>query len=72
MKSKYQICFQYLQDLKERRAKIIIADVYDEVARQVMCEAYKLKMTAVEVITIANHVVSLIISPNIRITRASN
>ncbi|XP_032691676.1 uncharacterized protein LOC116854152 isoform X2 [Odontomachus brunneus] len=39
---------KYLQDLKDRKAKIIIADVYDEVARQVMCEAYKLKMTAVQ------------------------
>ncbi|XP_070151049.1 uncharacterized protein [Polyergus mexicanus] len=38
----------YLQDLKERRARIIIADVYSEVARQVMCEAYKLEMTAVQ------------------------
>ncbi|XP_011137908.1 uncharacterized LOC105182277 isoform X1 [Harpegnathos saltator] len=39
---------KYLQDLKERRAKIIIADVYDGVVRQVMCEAYKLDMTAVQ------------------------
>ncbi|XP_071557353.1 uncharacterized protein [Temnothorax nylanderi] len=39
---------KYLQDLKEKRAKIIIADVYGEVARQVMCEAYKLEMTAVQ------------------------
>jgi len=36
--------------LKEKRARIIIADVYGEVARQVMCEAYKLEMTAVQVI----------------------
>ncbi|XP_012262718.2 uncharacterized protein LOC105689915 isoform X2 [Athalia rosae] len=39
---------RYLENLKKKRAKIIIADVYDEVARQVMCEAYKLKMTAQE------------------------
>ncbi|XP_014611297.1 PREDICTED: receptor-type guanylate cyclase gcy-4-like isoform X1 [Polistes canadensis] len=37
-----------LQDLKQKRAKIIIADVYDKVAREVMCEAYKLEMTAVQ------------------------
>ncbi|XP_074115403.1 uncharacterized protein LOC141538040 isoform X1 [Cotesia typhae] len=37
---------EYLEDLKQIRAKIIIADVYDTIARQVMCEAYKLKMTA--------------------------
>ncbi|XP_008543958.2 uncharacterized protein LOC103568771 [Microplitis demolitor] len=37
---------EYLEDLKKIRAKIIIADVYDTIARQVMCEAYKLKMTA--------------------------
>ncbi|XP_077272002.1 uncharacterized protein LOC143902726 [Temnothorax americanus] len=42
------IMTKYLQDLKEKRAKIIIADVYGEVARQVMCEAYKLEMTAVQ------------------------
>ncbi|XP_012143005.2 uncharacterized protein LOC100883782 isoform X1 [Megachile rotundata] len=39
---------KYLQDLKQKRAKIIIADVYDQVARQVMCEAYRLEMTAVQ------------------------
>ncbi|KAG5329551.1 ILPR protein, partial [Acromyrmex charruanus] len=39
---------KYLQGLKEKRARIIIADVYGEVARQVMCEAYKLEMTAVQ------------------------
>jgi len=36
--------------LKEKRARIIIADIYGEVARQVMCDAYKLEMTAVQVI----------------------
>lgn len=39
---------QYLEDLKSKRARIIIADVVDEIARQVMCEAFKLEMTAVE------------------------
>ncbi|KAK0157842.1 hypothetical protein PV328_011532 [Microctonus aethiopoides] len=39
---------QYLLDLKQNRARIIIADVYDVVARQVMCEAFKLEMTAVQ------------------------
>jgi len=47
-----------LQSLKEKRARIIIGDVYDEVARQVMCEAYKLDMTAVQVIII-NYIISL-------------
>ncbi|XP_030749572.1 atrial natriuretic peptide receptor 2-like isoform X2 [Sitophilus oryzae] len=36
---------RYLEDLREKRARIIIADVVDEIARQVMCEAYKLNMT---------------------------
>ncbi|CAH1133811.1 unnamed protein product [Ceutorhynchus assimilis] len=39
---------RYLEDLKEKNARIIIADVVDEIARQVMCEAYKLKMTSAE------------------------
>ncbi|XP_017886547.1 uncharacterized protein LOC108628852 [Ceratina calcarata] len=39
---------KYLQDLKQKKAKIIIADIYDQVARQVMCEAYRLEMTAVQ------------------------
>ncbi|CAH0557671.1 unnamed protein product [Brassicogethes aeneus] len=37
---------RYLQDLKSKTAKIIIADVIERVARTVMCEAYNLKMTA--------------------------
>ncbi|KAF5297767.1 hypothetical protein FQR65_LT09941 [Abscondita terminalis] len=37
---------RYLEDLKRKRARIIIADVYDDVARSVMCEAYKLEMTS--------------------------
>lgn len=32
--------------MKRKHLKIIIADVYDEVARTLMCEAYKLGMTA--------------------------
>ena len=39
-----------MQDLKQKRARIIIADVNDQVARQVLCEAYKLEMTATQVI----------------------
>ncbi|EEB11146.1 tyrosine protein kinase, putative [Pediculus humanus corporis] len=38
----------YLEDLKSKSARIIIADVYDPAARSVMCAAYQLKMTAVE------------------------
>lgn len=38
--------FQYLQDLKNRRARIIIGDFYDSAARVVMCEAYRQEMTA--------------------------
>lgn len=37
--------FQYLEDLKRKRARIIILDVFDEIARTVMCEAFRLKMT---------------------------
>ncbi|XP_033208855.1 uncharacterized protein LOC117167784 isoform X3 [Belonocnema kinseyi] len=37
---------KYLHDLKQKRARIIIADVNDQVARQVLCEAYKLEMSA--------------------------
>ena len=36
---------QYLKDLKEKGAKIIIADFYEPAARHIMCQAYKLKMT---------------------------
>ncbi|KAG5898979.1 Insulin-like peptide receptor, partial [Gonioctena quinquepunctata] len=36
----------YLWDLKNKRARIIIADVVDKVARTVMCEAYKQEMTS--------------------------
>ncbi|XP_066143378.1 uncharacterized protein [Euwallacea fornicatus] len=37
---------RYLEDLQAKKARIVIADVVDEVARQVMCEAYKKDMTA--------------------------
>ncbi|XP_049283544.1 uncharacterized protein LOC125763899 isoform X2 [Anopheles funestus] len=37
---------RYLVDLKLKNAKIIIADVDDKVAQVIMCEAYKLEMTA--------------------------
>ncbi|XP_072396651.1 uncharacterized protein [Diabrotica undecimpunctata] len=36
----------YVNDLKEKRARIIIADVFDHDARMVICEAYRLDMTA--------------------------
>jgi hypothetical protein len=35
-----------MEDLKNKTARIIIADVYDEVARIVMCQAYHLNMTS--------------------------
>lgn len=37
-----------MDDLKQKRARIIISDVYEPVARLIMCEAYKLKMTSVQ------------------------
>lgn len=37
---------QYLLDLKEKKAKIIIGDFYDYAARSVMCEAFKQGMIA--------------------------
>ncbi|KAJ8916169.1 hypothetical protein NQ315_016308 [Exocentrus adspersus] len=39
---------RYLKDLKSKRARIIIADVVDDIARVVMCEAYKLEMTSAQ------------------------
>ena len=38
-------CFQYLKDLKESGAKVILADFYEPAARHVMCQAFRLKMT---------------------------
>ncbi|XP_067121007.1 uncharacterized protein [Centruroides vittatus] len=37
---------QYLLDLKNKKARIIIGVFYDSTARAIMCEAYKQKMTA--------------------------
>ena len=37
--------FQYLKDLKESGAKVILADFYEPAARHVMCQAFKLEMT---------------------------
>ncbi|RZC34381.1 Pkinase Tyr, ANF receptor and/or Peripla BP 6 domain containing protein [Asbolus verrucosus] len=39
---------RYLEDLKRKTARIIILDVFDEIARIVMCEAYHLKMTSTD------------------------
>ncbi|CAH0390440.1 unnamed protein product [Bemisia tabaci] len=39
---------QYLLDLKSKSARIIIADVNEKAAREVMCTAYRLRMTAKE------------------------
>ena len=39
------IIFQYLKDLKERGAKVIIADFYEPAARHIMCQAFRLDMT---------------------------
>lgn len=36
----------YLQELKDKGAKVIIGDFYDDAARAVMCDAYQLGMTA--------------------------
>ena len=36
---------QYLRDLKERGARVIIADFYEPAARHIMCQAYRLGMT---------------------------
>ena len=36
---------QYLRDLKERGARVIIADFYEPAARHIMCQAYRLEMT---------------------------
>ncbi|XP_014237000.1 receptor-type guanylate cyclase gcy-3-like [Trichogramma pretiosum] len=41
-----EVLTKYLEELKQKRARIIIADVYDQVARLVMCEAYRHEMTA--------------------------
>lgn len=38
--------FKYLEELKNKKVRIIIGDMFDEVLRDVMCQAYHLKMTA--------------------------
>lgn len=40
---------QSLQDLKNKNSNIIIADLYDEQAGMVLCEAYKLQVIKVDV-----------------------
>ena len=40
--------FQYLEDLKDRGAKVIIADFYEPAARHIMCQAFKMRMTQAE------------------------
>lgn len=41
----YLYDFQHLSDMKAEKAKIIIADIYDEQARIVMCKAFKLEVS---------------------------
>lgn len=38
---------QYLKEMKQKNVRIIIGDIYDDAARDVMCQAYRLEMTAV-------------------------
>ena len=38
-----------MKDLKEKGAKVILADFYEPAARHIMCQAYKLSMTQAEV-----------------------
>ena len=42
------IALQYLEELKSKKVHIIIGDMVEEAARDVMCQAYHLKMTAHE------------------------
>lgn len=42
------LSFQYLEELKNKKVRIIIGDMFDDVLRDVMCQAYHLKMTARE------------------------
>lgn len=39
-------CVQYLEEMKSKSVRIIIGDVYDEAARDMMCQAFHLEMTA--------------------------
>lgn len=43
------VCLQYLQDLINKQSNIIIADIYDEQALMVLCEAYKLEVCAPQI-----------------------
>lgn len=36
----------YLKEMKQKNVRIIIGDIYDDAARDVMCQAYRLEMTA--------------------------
>ncbi|XP_054282459.1 gamma-aminobutyric acid type B receptor subunit 1-like isoform X2 [Macrosteles quadrilineatus] len=36
----------YLEEMKSKSVRIIIGDVYDDAAREMMCQAYQLQMTA--------------------------
>jgi len=44
----HSLSFQYLEELKNKKVRIVIGDMFDEVLRDVMCQAYHLKMTAQE------------------------
>ena len=44
----FSLIFQYLTELKESGARIIIGDFFKNAAQKVMCEAYKLHMTQKE------------------------
>ena len=46
MSNSYKFVLQYLQRLKDNNYRIIIGDFYDDIAREVMCEAYHKNMTA--------------------------
>ena len=45
MNSFFTHFLQYLKDLKERGARIIIGEFFERAARVIMCEAYKQEMT---------------------------
>ena len=45
LKFEFSRYFQYLKDLKSRGARVIIGEFFENAARKVMCEAYKLGMT---------------------------
>ena len=39
------LILQYLVDLKNDRAKIIIADINDQMAQNILCQAFKLQVS---------------------------